>query len=75
MKEGDFTERDDSVVTLETRIREIPGSNLGADQPDWGFFPGFPQSVKQMLGWILIAMIHLTIIHQTHIGLLHHKIK
>ena len=25
------------MVTHETRIREVPGSNPGADQPDWGF--------------------------------------
>ena len=31
------TERGVSVVTHETRIREVPGSNPGADQPDWGF--------------------------------------
>ena len=29
-----FTERGGSVVTHETRIREVPGSNPGADQPD-----------------------------------------
>ena len=28
------TERGGSVVTHETRIREVPGSNPGADQPD-----------------------------------------
>ena len=32
-----FPERGGSVVMHETRIREIPGSNPGADQPDWGF--------------------------------------
>ena len=26
------------MATRETRIREVPGSNPGADQPDWGFF-------------------------------------
>ena len=31
------TERGGSVVTHETRIREVPGSNPVADQPDWGF--------------------------------------
>ena len=36
-----FTERGGSVVTHETRIREVPGSNPGADQPDWGFFVVF----------------------------------
>ena len=28
------TERGGSVVTHETSIREVPGSNPGADQPD-----------------------------------------
>ena len=32
-----MTERGGSVVTHETRILEVPGSNPGADQPDWGF--------------------------------------
>ena len=36
-----ITERGGSVVTHETRIREVPGSNPGADQPDWGFFVVF----------------------------------
>ena len=63
-----FTERGGSVVTHETRIREVPGSNPVADQPDWGFFRGFPQSSRKMLGWIFITMIHLTIIHQIHIS-------
>ena len=35
------TERVGSVVTHETRIREVPGSNPGANQPDWGFFVVF----------------------------------
>ena len=26
------------MVTHKTRIRVVPGSNPGADQPDWGFF-------------------------------------
>ena len=26
------------MVTQETRIRDVSGSNPGADQPDWGFF-------------------------------------
>ena len=34
-------ERGGSVVTHETRIREVPGSNPGADQPDWGFLVVF----------------------------------
>ena len=40
-------ERGGSVVTHETRIPEVPGSNPGADQPDWG--------------WIFITKIHLAI--------------
>ena len=36
-----ITERGGSVVTHETRIREVPDSNRGADQPDWGFFVVF----------------------------------
>ena len=35
------TERGGSVVPRETRIREVPGSNPGIDQPDWGFFVVF----------------------------------
>ena len=62
-----FTERGDSVVTHETRIREVSDSNPGADQPD-GSFHGFPQSSRQMLGWIFITTNHLTIIHQIHIS-------
>ena len=33
-----MTERGGSVVKHETRIREVPGSNPGADQPDCDFF-------------------------------------
>ena len=36
-----LTERGGSVVTHETRIREVPGSNPGSDQPDCGFFVVF----------------------------------
>ena len=36
-----LTERGGSVVRHETRIREVPGSNPGADQPDWDFFVVF----------------------------------
>ena len=36
-----MTERGGSVVTHKTRIREVPSSNPGADQPDWGFFVVF----------------------------------
>ena len=35
------TERGGSVVTHETRILEVPGSNPGADQPGRGFFVVF----------------------------------
>ena len=34
VNKNDRTERGGSVVTHETRIREVPGSNPGADQPD-----------------------------------------
>ena len=38
-------------------------------RPTWlGFFRGFPQSSRQMLGWIFITTIHFTIIHQIHIS-------
>ena len=63
-----MTERRGAVVTHRTRIWEVSGSNPGADQPDWGFFHGFPQSSRQMLGWIFITTTHLTIIHQIHIN-------
>ena len=33
-KVKDFTEQGGSVVMHETRIREVLGSNPGADQPD-----------------------------------------
>ena len=47
-------------------IREAPGSNPGSDQSDW-VFRRFPQSSRQILGWIFITMIHLTINYQIHI--------
>ena len=38
-------------------------------RPTWlGLFRGFPQSSRQMLGWIFITTIHLIIIHQFHIS-------
>ena len=38
-------------------------------RPTWlRFFRGFPQSSRQMLGWIFIITIHFTIIQQIHIG-------
>ena len=33
-----FAEGGGSMVTHETRIREVRGSNPSANQPDWGFF-------------------------------------
>ena len=39
--QNDLTEQGGSVVTHETRIREIPGLNPSADQPDWVFFVVF----------------------------------
>ena len=44
------TERGGSVVTHETRNREVQGSNPGADQPDWGFFSWFSSVVKANAG-------------------------
>ena len=38
MQKTNIKSPSDSVVTHETRILEVPGSNPGADQPDWGFF-------------------------------------
>ena len=35
------TEWGGSMVTHETRIREVPGSNPGADQTHWGIFVVF----------------------------------
>ena len=32
-----LTERGAAAVTHLTRIREVPGSNSGADQSDWSF--------------------------------------
>ena len=29
------------MATHETHIREVPGSNPGADQPGWGLFPWY----------------------------------
>ena len=37
LSQNQTTERGGSVVTHETRICEVPGSNPGADHPDWGF--------------------------------------
>ena len=39
------TDRGGSVVTHETRIREVPGSNPGDDQPEW-VFSWFPPIIK-----------------------------
>ena len=67
-KRMNITERGGSVVKHETHIWEVPSSNPSTDQPD-GFFCGFPQLSRQMLGWIFITTVHLTIIHQIHISL------
>ena len=44
------TERGGSVVTHETRIREVPGSNPCANQPDWFFFSWFSSIIKANAG-------------------------
>ena len=44
-----YTERGGSVVTHETRIREVPGSNTGADQPD-RVFSCFSSVIKANAG-------------------------
>ena len=33
-----------------------PKFNPGTDQPDCGYFHCFPQSLRQMLGWIFITI-------------------
>ena len=35
--QSQYTDRSGSVVTHESRIREVPGSNRVAGQPGWGF--------------------------------------
>ena len=60
------TEQGGSVVTHETRIQEVPGSNPGAVQPDWGFFVVFLSHQGEC--WVGFSTIHLTIIHQIHIS-------
>ena len=47
-----------------TRIRRALNSNPGAGQNNWGSFHGFPELSRQMLCYIFIATIHLTIIHK-----------
>ena len=49
-KQRNITERAGSVVTHETRIQEVPGSNPGVDQPDWGIFSWFSSITKANAG-------------------------
>ena len=44
-----LTEQGGSVVMHETRIREVPGSNPSADQPDW-VFSWFSSVIKANAG-------------------------
>ena len=57
---------------LRGNARDSHSGGLGFKsrcRPTWlRFFCGFPQSSRQMLGWIFITTIHLTIIHQIHIS-------
>ena len=64
----DCTERDGSVATHETRIRE-GWVQISVYTNLTGFFRGFPQSSRQMLRWIFITAIYLTI------KFIYHKIK
>ena len=59
-------ERGVAEVTHWVHIRKIPSSNPGADEADWGSLRGFPQTPTQMLSWIFITTMHLTIIHQIY---------
>ena len=63
------------IITMFHRARWLRGnvrdSHLGGPgfksrcRPTWlSFFRGFPQSLRQMLGWIFITTIYLTIIHK-----------
>ena len=66
-----YTERGGTVVTHETRIREVPGSSPGADQPDWGFFVVFlSQQGKCWVGFSLPRSIW-----PLFIKFIYHKIK
>ena len=49
-----------------TRIRRVPSSYPSADQTDWVSFRGYPQSFRQMVCWIYITTINLTMIHKIH---------
>ena len=44
-------------------VLRVLNSNPGADQTDWGSFRCSPQPTREMLGWIHITTVHLTIIH------------
>ena len=71
-----ITERGGSVVTHETRIREVPGSNPGADQPDWGFFVVFlSRQGKCWVGFSLPRSIWPLFIIIIIIKFIYHKIK
>ena len=60
-----------SMVTHETRIREVPGSNPDADQPDWGFLVIFRNHQgKCRVGFSLPRSIWLLFIK-----FIYHKIK
>ena len=56
----------DRNSSRSTRIRRVESSNFDSDQSDWDYFRGFPLPSRQMLCWISITMIHLTIIHKIH---------
>ena len=56
----------DRNSSYRIQVRRVPSSNPGANQTDWGSFRGFPQSSRQMLCYIYITMVHLTIIHKIH---------
>ena len=61
------------AILSEVAPRDSHSGGLGfksqCRQARLRFFRGFPQSPRQMLGWIFITTtIHLTIIHQIHIS-------
>ena len=49
-----------------TRTWRVPSSNPGADQTDWDSYRGFPRTSMQMVCWIYITTLYLTIIHKIH---------
>ena len=54
----------DRNSSLWNRVRSVLISNPSAHQTHWDSFRGLPQSSRQMLCWIYIITIHLTIIHR-----------